>query len=194
MTREEMVSAACALINERRAKGRLFGAIDGGGGAGKSTLARGIEDAFAGCVSIVRCDDFYRPLSAAEFSRLSAQEAYENYFDWRRLRDEALTPLRNGQPARYQRYDWSSDRLAEWIAVEPREIVLIEGVFSTRPELRAMIDVAIFIETPRDERVRRMLARSQPSTAWIDQWMAAEDWFLENTAPQRGADLVLEGF
>jgi uridine kinase len=190
MTPEEMVSAASAMFNRRRTGARVVVAIDGAGGAGKSTLARGIEDAFPGCVSVVRCDDFYRPLSGAT---LSPQEAYENYFDWRRLRDEALIPLRNGQPARYQRYDWETDRLAEWIDVEPREIVLIEGVFSTRPELRAMIDVAIFIETPREERIRRMLARPQPSTSWMDQWMAAEDWYLEHVAPQYRADLVIEG-
>jgi uridine kinase len=190
MTREVMVSATCALIDERRASGRLIVAIDGAGGAGKSTLARGIDDALPGCVSIIRCDDFYCPLSGAA---LSSQEAYENYFDWRRLRDDTLIPLRNGQPARYQRYDWSTDRLAEWIDVEPREIVLVEGVFSTRPELRAIIDVAIFIETPRDERIRRMLARPQPSTTWMDRWMAAEDWYLEHIAPQTRADLVIGG-
>lgn len=191
MTREAMISATCALIDNRRASRRLIVAIDGAGGAGKSTLARGIYDALPGCVSIIRCDDFYGPLSGAT---LSPQEAYENYFDWRRLRDEALIPLRNGQPARYQRYDWSTDRLAEWIDVEPREITMVEGVFSMRPELRAMINVAIFIETPRHERVRRMLARPQPNTAWMDQWMAAEDWYLEHVASQHRADLVIEGF
>src|SRR5208282_5131237 len=120
--------------------------------------------------------------------------AYENYFDWRRLRDAALIPLRGGQHARYQRYDWSTDRLAEWIEVEPREIVLVEGVFSTRPELRPLIDVAIFIETPRNERMRRMLARPQDSTSWMDPWTAAEDWYLENVVPHHRADLVAEGF
>ena len=72
--------------------------------------------------------------------------------------------------------------------------VLIEGVYSTRTELRDLLDVAIFIDTPRDERLRRMLARPQDSTAWIDRWMAAEDWYLENIASQHHADLVIEGF
>ena len=103
-------------------------------------------------------------------------------------------PLRSGKRARYQRYEWSTDRLAEWIEIEPREIVLMEGVFSTRPELRPLIDVAIFIETPRDERMRRMLSRPQGSTSWMEQWMAAEDWYLEHLAPHRRADLVIEGF
>ncbi len=168
--------------------------IDGCGGAGKSTLARGINEALGGRAAIISCDDFYRPLIGAQYSRLTPEEAYDNYFDWRRLRDEVLTPLRDGNRARYQRYDWSSDSLAEWIEIEPRELVIVEGVFSTRPELRPLIDVAIFIETPRDERIRRMLARPQPSSAWMDRWMAAEDWYLEQIAPQHRSDIVIEGY
>ena len=194
MTAAEAVRAGCAIINERRAKRPLVVAIDGLGGAGKSTLANGIHDAFAGCVSIIRCDDFYRPLAGDESSRLTPEEAYEDYFEWRRLRDEALMPLREGKGARYQRRDWSTDRLDEWVEVESREIVIVEGVFSTRPELRPLIEVAIFIETPREERIRRMAVRPQPSTSWMDQWMAAEDWYLAQVGPHRHADLVIEGF
>ena len=194
MTPADAVRAACAILDKRRTSGRLIVGIDGLGGAGKSTLARGISEALAGKVAIVSCDDFYRPLSSALHSRLTPAEAYENYFDWRRLRDEVLTPLRSGNRASYRRYDWSADTLAEWIEVEPREIVILEGVFSTRPDLRRLIDVAIFIETPRDERMRRMLSRPQDSISWMDRWMAAEDWYLDNMAPQLGADLVIKGF
>jgi uridine kinase len=194
MTPADGICAACAILNERRVSERLVVGIDGAGGAGKSTLARGISDTFAGCVSIVSCDDFYRPLRDPEFSRLTAQEAYEMYFDWRRLRYEALIPLRDRRRACFQRYDWSTDRLADWIEIEPRGIILVEGVFSTRPELRPLIDVAIFIETPRDERMRRMLARPQDSASWLDRWMAAEDWYLEHVAPHRHADLIVDGF
>jgi uridine kinase len=192
MNPADAVQAACAILSKRRRVGGVIVGIDGGGGAGKSTLARGISEAFAGLVSIVRCDDFYRPLSDAQYS---VQEAYENYFDWRRLRNDVLMPLRAGLRARYQRYDWSTDRLAaQWMLVEPREIVVVEGVFSMRPELRALLEVAIFVETPRGERMRRMLARPQESTSWIDQWMAAEDWYLEHIAPSLHADLMIEGF
>jgi uridine kinase len=194
MTAEDAVRAACAIIDDRRAKRLLVVGIDGLGGAGKSTLANGIHDAFAGCVSIIRCDDFYRSLTVEKLAQLTLEDAYENYFEWRRLRDEALMPLREGKRARYQRHEWSTDRLAEWVEIEPREIVLIEGVFSTRPELWHLMNIAIFIETTREERVRRMSARAQPSTSWMDQWMAAEDWYLAHVAPHRHADLVLQGY
>jgi uridine kinase len=194
MTPAEAVRAVSTILENRRKDGPLTVAIDGGGGAGKSTLARGISEAFAGRVAIIRCDDFYRPLLGEKHLHLTPEEAYENYFDWRRLRDEALVPLRAGNRALYQRYDWATDRLADWSEIGPREIILVEGVFSMRPELRPLIDVAIFIETPRDERMRRMSARPQESTSWMAQWMAVEDWYLEYVAPDRPADLVLKGF
>jgi pantothenate kinase-related protein Tda10 len=92
MTAAEGIRAACAIIesapratpNDRRTDAPLIVGIDGAGGAGKSTLARGIDDANPGRASIVRCDDFYHPLTGAQYSRLTVEEAYENYFDWRR--------------------------------------------------------------------------------------------------------------
>ena len=89
MTPDEMVRAACSLIEGRKIEGkRLFVAIDGGAGAGKSMLARGIHD-HLGSVSILRTDDFFRPLNEHATTRLSAEKLYELYFQWQRLRDEA---------------------------------------------------------------------------------------------------------
>jgi uridine kinase len=190
MTPKDAIAAARALLNARLKSVMLVVAIDGGGGAGKSTLANGIKEAYSGRAAIVRCDDFYRPLNA----QCAPEEAYQRYFDWRRLRDEVLIPLRGGKRARYQRNDWTADRFAEWIEIEPSEIVVVEGVFSMRPELQEWIDVAIFIETPRNERIRRMSARPQDTTSWMHRWMAAEDWYLENLAPQYRADLLIDGF
>jgi len=108
------------------------------------------------------------------------------------MRDEALIPIRRGETARHQRYDWSADRLLDWITVEPEEIVLVEGVYSSRPELREMLDVAIFIDAPRDERRRRVLARAPNSSSdWMTPWMAAEDWYFNHIRPQDTCDLIL---
>ena len=193
MRPEEAVREACALIDTTcSARGAVIVAIDGAGGAGKSTLANGIRDAF-GHASIVQFDDFYRPLSDDQRAALDPRGGYERYFDWRRLRDSALVPLRADTIARYRRYDWTTNRLAEWIEVAPCAIVMVEGVYSTRPELRGLIDVAIFVDTPRAERRRRMTARGQNPQDWIERWMAAEDWYLENVMPAQHADLVIEG-
>ena len=153
-------------------------------------FARGIRDQL-GSVSVVRTDDFFRPLNEHPTARLSAEKLYELYFPWDRMRDEALIPLRRGKTAKYQRYDWSTDRLLEWISIEPAEIVLVEGVYSSRPELRPMLDAVIVVEAPRAERLRRVLARDPNSSAWITPWMSAEDWYLDQIRPQDTADLLL---
>jgi uridine kinase len=192
MSPDEMVRAACSLIQRRSTEGkRLFVAIDGGAGAGKSMLARGIHDHLKS-VSILRTDDFFRPLNEHSITRMPAEKLYELYFPWQRMRDEALIPLRRGETAKYQRYDWSTDRLLDWVSVAPAEIVLVEGVYSGRPELRPMLDAVIFVEARRDERLRRVLARDHnPSAGWLTPWMTAEDWYLNQIRPQDAADLIL---
>jgi uridine kinase len=187
-----MVRAACSLIERRKTEDkRLFVAIDGGAGAGKSMLARGIRDQLRS-VSILRTDDFFRPLNEHPIVRMAPEKLYELYFPWQRMRDEALAPLRRGESAKFQKYDWSTDRLKEWVTVEPAEIVLVEGVYSSRPELRPMLDATIFVEAPGDERLRRVLAR-EPNTKgdWITPWMSAEDWYLNQIRPQDTSDLIL---
>jgi uridine kinase len=154
-------------------------------------LARGIREHLKS-VSILRTDDFFRPLIEHPIASLPAEKLYELYFPWERMRDEALIPLHGGETAHYQRYDWSADRLLDWVSVEPAEIVLVEGVYSSRPELRAMLDAIIFVEAPRDERVRRVLGRDPDITNdWITPWMSAEDWYLDQIRPQETADLIL---
>jgi uridine kinase len=190
MTSDESVRAVCELIAARPPA--RFIAIDGAGGAGKSTLARGVAAALPS-VSIIRVDDFYRPLHGDVRAAADPEYGYRNYFDWERLRDDALIPLRAGKVARFQRLDWVTARLADWVTVAPAGVVLLEGVYSSRPELRAHLDLAIFIETPRDMRKQRMLARGQSPTGWIEAWMAAEDWYLEHLKPAEQADLVLAG-
>jgi len=197
MRPEEAIDIVVASIRVARVgRATLVGAIDGGAGAGKSTLAKGARDRL-GRVSILRADHFFRPLNEYPADRLPPDEAYQLYFPWERMRDEALLPLRRGQTARYQRHDWETDRLNQWVTVEPNEVILIEGVYSTRPELRPLIDIAIFVDTPRDERRKRMLARwhlkNDIRNDWLAPWMAAEDWYFANVRPAEHADLVVAG-
>ena len=192
MTPDDMVRAADALIEARKTKGaRLFVAIDGGAGAGKSTLARGIQE-LRGAVSILRTDHFFRPLNEHPIGSLAGEKLYELYFEWQRMRDEAFIPLRRGETANYQSYDWSADKLLQWETVEPAGIVLVEGVYSSRPELRSMLDAMIFVDAPREERLRRIKARNpNESSNWLIPWLKAENYYLNQIRPQSTADLLL---
>ena len=181
------------LIDLRpRDGGPLLIAVDGLGGAGKSTLAAQLSAALPGS-SIVEVDDFYSPMTAEERARLGPREGYERYFDWARLLDEAIEPLRGRRRARFRRYDWEMNSLGEWREVAPGGVVIVEGVYSTRAELRPLFGVTVYVDTPREQRAARMTARGYDNLDWLDHWMAAEDWYVRHHRPAEGADLVIDG-
>ena len=181
------------LIDRRsRIGGPLLIAVDGLGGAGKSTLAAQLSAALPRS-SIVEVDDFYRPMTAEDRADLGPREGYERYFDWVRLLDEAIEPLRKQRRARFRRYDWEMNSLGEWCEVAPSDVVIVEGVYSTRPELRPLFGVTVYVDTPRVQRAARMTARGYDNLDWLDHWMAAEDWYVRHHRPAERADLVIDG-
>src|SRR5215831_20062207 len=95
------------------ARGTLLVAIDGAGGSGKSCLADDLRTrltAFHVPTSIVEVDDFFLP-SGRRPRGPASQKPIGGDFDWQRLRQEVLEPLRRGQAARYNRYDWAADEM-----------------------------------------------------------------------------------
>jgi uridine kinase len=178
------------LDRRRHPEGVLLVGIDGRGGAGKSTVARALAAALDDA-AVVEFDDFYRPSA----TRLPPGDPdIGGNFEWRRLRDQVLAPLARGEEARYQRYDWGSDSMAEWHAVPARGIVVIDGNYSTREELRSFYGFRIWVEAPRELRLARGLARGGLDTRdrWLGEWMPEEERYLETQEPQRFADLVID--
>lgn len=87
-------------------------AVDGPGGAGKSTLASHIADRLGGA-PVLRTDDF---------------ASWDNPVDWwPRLIAEALEPLSRNRAARFRRTDWEGADRELWTLVEPAEYLVLEG-------------------------------------------------------------------
>jgi uridine kinase len=167
--------------------------IDGPGGAGKSTLARELE-LLRDDVAVVAGDDFYRPLPERTRESLTPLEAVDLTFDWERLRDELLAPIADGVLARYRQYDWGTGRLADDdVEVQPRGVVVVEGVYVARPALRGYLDLIVIVDAPRELCLARQLARGENDPGQIERWRAAEEWYLERQDPRRVADLVIDG-
>lgn len=102
-------------------------ALDGHSGAGKSTLATTLADTVT--AAVVHVDDFYRDMPDVERRELSPARGVDRYFDWQRLREEALVPLERRERAQFRRFNWSAGGgLTSAVTVEPRDIVIIEGL------------------------------------------------------------------
>jgi uridine kinase len=175
---ERVVELACASSAPAGMAVRVV-AIDGPGGAGKTTLAA-LVAARLDDAPIVHTDDF---------------ASWSNPLDWYgRLVEQVLRPLAEGAPARYQRFDWDADRLAEWHEVTPRDFLIIEGVSASRDAFRPYLAVTVWVETGRDERLRRGLERDGEEALGLwESWMREEDDYVARERPDRRADLVVRG-
>jgi uridine kinase len=166
-------------------------AIDGPSGSGKTTLARALAEA-GDQTAVVSGDDFYRPASDEERRSWSPEEGVRKYFDWERLEQEVLGPLSRTGRCRYQRYDWASGKLSEAVQLPNAHVVLIEGVYTFRPELRRYYDFSIVVSTPKDERLRRWKQRGDAEEQ-IRRWHASEELYFESTHPEEAAEMVVAG-
>ncbi len=166
--------------------------IEGLGGAGKSTLAEAVVRTRPD-ITLVHSDDFYGP-EERDWRSWTPRQGYDRYFDHRRLEDQVLRPLRGGRGARFQRYDWASNLLDGWAEVTPLSVVIVEGVYLLRPRLRPYWDVAVYVETPREIRQRRLHARGENDDGWIARWTAAEDYYQQIHPPAQAADMIVNGF
>jgi uridine kinase len=152
-------------------------AVDGPGGAGKSSLADWLAERLD--AQVIRTDDF---------------ASWENPVDWwPGLLELALEPLAAGKPARYQPTSWGGDE-RELLVIEPTGIVILEGVTASREAFRPYLAYSIWIETPRELRLRRGLERDgEHMRPYWEEWTAGEDRYIERERPAEHADLVLRG-
>lgn len=166
-------------------------ALDGFSAAGKSTLASLLSGHLDSAV--VHGDDFYCDMPEQERLKLAPADGIENYFDWRRMRCEALEPLSKGRSATYRPFDWGAGSgLGEPVTVDARPVVVVEGVYSARPELSSVVDVAVFVETSECERNVRRSLRHDPSE-WELRWDAAEQLYFRTVRRVESFDLVVAG-
>jgi len=138
---------------------------------------------------VVQGDDFYSPglaaLSSTDRTAMTPQELAALVIDWRRLRRQALEPLLAGRVATYRPYDWESDdgRLGEPVRVRPARVILLDGVYSGRPELADIVAGEVLVQAPERDRLRRLVERNEADPEWEPLWAAAEEHYFTHVRP-----------
>ena len=72
-------------------------------------------------------------------------------------------------------------------------MVVLDGAYSTRPELADLIDLAVLVDVPAEVRHARLRAREDPDFLqhWHVRWDAAEEHYFTRVRPASSFDLVV---
>jgi len=141
---------------------RILIGIAGGSGSGKTLVARTIiRELGSDRVVVLDQDSYYRNLDDIPFGDRDARnfdhpDAFDNELLKRHVRD-----LLDGRPIEQPIYDYSQHRrLAETRTIGDHVVIVLEGILIyLDPELRAMMDIKLFVDAEHDVRFIRRLKR-----------------------------------
>lgn len=157
-------------------------AIDGRGGAGKTTLAERLRSAVPDSV-VVHTDDV-----AWNYA----------YFDWGAvLAENVLQPVHRGEAVNFRPTAWSEhDRPGSITVAADADIVWVEGTGIIREELAPWLDAGMWLQGDLDEQERLLAVRdgdSPEQQEHVANWLKEELPFLLREQPWARATMIVAG-
>jgi uridine kinase len=175
--------------------------IAGGTGSGKTTVVRKIVEALPPhFVAVVPLDSYYNDTTGmTPEERSNINFDHPDAFDWKLL-IKHVNELRNGHAVEQPTYSYIiSNRLPETIHVEPKPVIIIEGIMTLiNKRLRDMMDLKIFVDCDPDERLirniqRDTIDRGRTVSMVVDRYLKVlkpmHEQFIEPT--KRFADVII---
>ena len=202
--RRDVLLAIAARVPAPAGADAVRVAVDGVDGSGKSVFA----DELAGVLleqarPVVRAsvDDFHQPrVQRYRRGRCSPNGFWLDSFDYDRLRDDLLDPLGAGGSRRYRTavHDLVTDRHLDlpWVVGPPGIVLVLDGLFLHRDELRDLWELSVFLDVPFDVAAARMATRDgsnpDPHHPSMRRSVDAQRTYFKSCTPAKRADLVID--
>jgi len=178
-------------------------AVDGVDGVGKTHFADELAEAIRACgrpVIRASVDSFHNPSRVRyRLGRSSPEGYFRDSFNYRDLIDVLLAPLSPGGSRSYRRAMFDH-RTNSAVAAAPefasaKAILLFDGIFLLRPELRSYWDLALFLDAPFEVTVGRGGERDNRSKN-VDapentRYVEGQKLYLTECTPKRFADVII---
>ena len=136
--------------------------IAGGTGSGKTTVVKKIVEKLpVGEVVVLPQDSYYKDSSHIPVEeRQNINFDHPDAFDWDLL-SQHIAMLKAGKSIEQPTYSYlTCTRQAETIHVEPRNVIIVEGILALCDEtLRSLMDLKVFVDADSDERLIRVIKR-----------------------------------
>lgn len=196
----DRVARTAAGANPTRA---VLVAISGIDASGKGALAlslaqqlqaRGLKTA------LIALDPWHEPQSVRFSSRQPAEHFYTHAFRWDELFASLILPLKQNRSVTLTTtlIEIAQDKFySHTYRFENVDVILLEGIFLLKRDLRSHYDLAFWVECSFDAALRRAVMRNQEGA---DPWDIVKDYqtiyfpaqrvHFEKDAPLDSADLV----
>lgn len=168
--------------------GRAIVAIEGGSASGKTTLARFLSERYG--ATVFHMDDFFLTPSQRTKERLS--EAGGN-LDRERFESEVLIPLSRGEKIIYRPYSCKMGKIENETEILPSALVIVEGAYSTHPDLVKYYDYTVFLKIDPEKQMERIKKRNTPEQAsrFFKEWIPLENTYFGKTDAKGRCDTVI---
>lgn len=200
----DLVSLLAARVADLAAgRDRVLVGLDGPDAAGKTTLADRLAAALPVPVVRASIDGFHRPREDRLRRGADSPEGYyRDSFDYRALLAGCLVPFRDGAPTVHSaRYDFRTDRPRDTtVTVPARAVLVFDGVFLLRPELRPLWTLSVYLRISPAETLRRALVRDRDlfaSAAETDhryrtRYLPGQALYRAEADPEAAADVLVD--
>jgi len=163
-------------------------AIDGKSGSGKSTLSNLLSEVYD--CNVFHMDDFFLTPDLKVEPRM--KEVGGNV-DYVRFNQEVIYGLRSGLEFQYQIYDCKQLALTKFVAVTPKKLNIVEGVYSMHPTLMHNYDLKVFLNIEEEKQSSRILKRNGAfmHEKFINEWIPKENQYFKEMKIQEQSDIVI---
>ena len=204
LTKTQVIAALAEEILHNYGKGRAIVAVDGLDGAGKTRFA----DALAAQLGIghravfrASIDDFHWPRARRyALGRDSAEGFYRDSFDYTTLKRVLVEPFRTGSIGSFvlRAFDVKRDAPIQpkWSSGPEDALLVIDGIFLNRPELKGLWNYSIWLEVEPDTAEGRVIARDaedfEHDIANPERYSGGQALYLAEANPRETATAIID--
>ena len=206
LERQRLISRIAADINRLPSNRVIRVGIDGVDGAGKTTFANEIADELellGRTVIRATVDGFHNPrIIRYQRGRTSPEGFFHDSYNYAALKTLLLDPLSPNGSGRYRLavFDQLTDKpvSADEEQAYPGAVLVFDGIFLHRQELRTYWDFSIFLDVrfevsiPRGARRGIGFGSADPESVEYARYVEGQKLYLLECEPKRYATLVVD--
>ena len=206
LERHRLISRLAADINRLASNGVIRVGIDGVDGAGKTTFANEIDEELellGRTVIRASVDGFHNPkIIRYQRGHTSPEGFFHDSYNYAALKTLLLDPLSPNGSGRYRlaAFDHVADKAvnADEEQAYPGAVLVFDGIFLHRPELRAYWDFSVFLDVrfevsiPRGARRGIGFGSADPESVENVRYVEGQKLYLLECEPKRHATFVVD--